>query len=72
MRAPARVAELEAALAKSSGGPTHQSAMENAARSCAATLRGISSAWSGRPLGPVTRREFVEIQKWREFLRIPG
>lgn len=29
--------------------------------------------WLGaRPLGPTTRREFVQLQKWREFLKIPG
>jgi hypothetical protein len=29
--------------------------------------------WFGtRPLGPTTRREFAQIQKWREFLKIPG
>jgi predicted TIM-barrel fold metal-dependent hydrolase len=25
-----------------------------------------------RPLGPTTRREFVQLARWREFLRVPG
>ena len=29
--------------------------------------------WFGaRPLGPTTRREFMQLQKWREFLKVPG
>jgi hypothetical protein len=29
--------------------------------------------WAGRrPLGPTTRREFFRLQKWREFLKVPG
>jgi len=26
----------------------------------------------GRPLGPITRRDFARLGKWREFLRVPG
>jgi uncharacterized protein len=25
-----------------------------------------------RPLGPTTRREFIQLGKWREFLKVPG
>ena len=29
--------------------------------------------WAGaRPLGPTTRREFMRLSKWREFLKVPG
>ena len=28
--------------------------------------------FGGRPLGPTTRREFAQIQKLREFLKVPG